>query len=225
MTTYADAPLPLEHVLDNDDLWAKLYRLLLPKVKGWTYNSDVCAWRGQEYDVAWDIVLTAIERTLAYIKNARQQGVAVHSPEHLSVVIAKNYYRDCRRQEQRLQRFSTNDVEPDEQLLYNQSDHSEEASEKVYEEWLPVPIMLDKFQVILVVSAIIFTTVLGRVNLFLFIGRGGKISQCLVQTRRVALLMDTQSGGTLRLAALCPIWLLSRSWGNRTPPVTNTLWA
>ena len=136
MTAHDDISRSLGHDPD-DDLWTKLYRLLLPKAKGWTYNSGVHSWQGQEYDVAWDIVHTAIERTLVYLRKARQQGVVVHSPELLSIVIAKNHYRDCRRHEQRLQRFSSSEAEPDEQLLFrNWSDASEEASEKIYEEWL-----------------------------------------------------------------------------------------
>jgi hypothetical protein len=135
---YDDASLDSGCAQNDESIWSNLYNLLLPKAKGWAYNSGVMIWRGQEYDVAWDIVLTAIERTFAYMKRATEDGILVHSPEHLSVVIAKNYYRDLRRHEQRLQRFTQDDETAlgEHRLLDNLTDPSEEASEKVYEEWL-----------------------------------------------------------------------------------------
>jgi hypothetical protein len=137
LITYADVPATLAHDLDNESLWTRLYSMLLPKAKSWVYNSDVYVWRGQEHDVAWDIVQTAIARTLEYLNNAHKQGIIIHSLERLSIVIAKNHYRDRKRHEQRLQRFPSSEGETNEQaLLKNLLDPSEEASEKVYEEWL-----------------------------------------------------------------------------------------
>lgn len=137
MSTPEDVPLASGDNLNDERIWADLYRVLFPKAKNWIYNSGVYIWQGQEYDVAWDIVLTAIERTFEYIQQAWANGVVVHSPANLSVVIAKNYYRDLRRREQRLQRLPQNEFAPGEQLARNKLvDPAEEASEKVYEEWL-----------------------------------------------------------------------------------------
>jgi hypothetical protein len=137
MPTSTDVPLAGGNTLNDERIWMNLYRVLLPKAKNWIYNSGVSIWRGQEYDVAWDIVLTAIERTFEYINQAREKGIIVHSPDHLSVVIAKNYYRDLRRRELRLQRFSQGESTQGEQhLLDRLVDPAEEAAEQVYEEWL-----------------------------------------------------------------------------------------
>lgn len=123
--------------LESQDLWLKLYPLLLPKAQTWVYTSGVPTWRGQEYDVAWDIVQTALERTFVYIRKALKQGIPVSFPDHLALVIAKNYYRDLKRREQRLQHFSS-----DEEMLYGGctldrlTDPAEEAAEQLYEEEL-----------------------------------------------------------------------------------------
>lgn len=139
MSTPEDVPLAGGDNWNDERIWTDLYRVLFPKARNWIYNSGVYIWRGQEYDVAWDIVLTAIERTFEYVKQAWASGIAVHSPENLSVVIAKNYYRDLRRREQRLQRLPQEEFAPGEQFARNRLvDPAEEASEKVYEEWLLV---------------------------------------------------------------------------------------
>ena len=139
MPTSMDVHLASGGTLNDECIWTNLYRVLLPKAKNWIYNSGVYIWQGQEYDVAWDIVLTAIERTFEYIHQAWANGIVVHSPEHLSVVIAKNYYRDLRRREQRLQRLSQDEFTPGEQISQSRLvDPAEEAAEQVYEEWLLV---------------------------------------------------------------------------------------
>lgn len=137
MQTCPDIPLICIDDLESQDLWLKLYPLLLPKAQMWVYTSAVPTWRGQEYDVAWDIVQTALERTFTYIRKALQQGVPVCFPDHLAMVIAKNYYRDLKRREQRLQHFSS-----DEETVYGGltldrlTDPAEEAAELLYEEEL-----------------------------------------------------------------------------------------
>ena len=135
MQTCTDVPQICEDSLEDHDLWMKLYPQLLPKAQRWVYNSGVPVWRGQEYDVAWDIVQTAIERTFVYIRKARQQDIPVHFPEHLAVVVAKNYYRDLKRHEQRLQHFPSDEtVLCGRFTLNNLVDPAEEASEQLHEE-------------------------------------------------------------------------------------------
>ena len=137
MYPYTDVPRICENSSDDDTLWMNLYPMLLPKAQRWVYNSGVLVWRGQEYDVAWDIVLTAIARTFEYIRKARAQDIIVHAPEHLAVVIAKNHYRDLQRHEWRMQRFASDEMGPGEYFsLNNLANPEEEAAEKVYEESL-----------------------------------------------------------------------------------------
>lgn len=133
-----DVLLAEEQKQDNDETWKKLYSLLLPKAKVWAYNSGILIWRGQENDVAWDIVLTSVARTFEYTKQATERGIVILSLEYLSIKIATNYYRDLKRRERRLQHFSQEDgSSPYEHLLLDHlRDPSEEASDKVYEEWL-----------------------------------------------------------------------------------------
>lgn len=121
--------------LCSDTIWTTLYPLLLSLVKRWTYNTRV--FRGQENDVAWDVVQVAIRKTFEYALKARREGIPIVSLKRLSITIAKNYYRDLLRRDSRLVRFTSDEDTDDEQsLLDNLVDLSETAFDKVYEEWL-----------------------------------------------------------------------------------------
>src|SRR5258708_2910672 len=121
----------------SDDRWISLYKRLQTLATHWVYNAHVNSWYGQENDVAWDIVLVAIERTFEYALNARNNGIAIISLERLSVTIAKNYYRDLLRKEYRLVHFDQDDFSPGGQLsLCNLVDPSEIAFDMLYMDWL-----------------------------------------------------------------------------------------
>jgi DNA-directed RNA polymerase specialized sigma24 family protein len=123
--------------LNDEDRWAALYRLLWPLVRSWTYNAGVAIWKGQEQDVAEDLVQTSMEKIFKYIEDAQKQHVIICSLEHLSIVIAKHCFLDMRRRELRLLHFSHDDVASKEQVSQNLLvDPSQEAEEKIYEEWL-----------------------------------------------------------------------------------------
>ena len=47
----------------SDDRWMFLYKRLQTLATRWVHNAHINSWYGQENDVAWDIVLVAIERT------------------------------------------------------------------------------------------------------------------------------------------------------------------
>lgn len=121
----------------SDSLWITLYPLLLPLVKRWVYNSHVFSWIGQENDIVWDIVLTAIKRTFEYTLNAQREGITIGSLERLSIVIAKNYYQDLRRKDCRLLRLDRDSYSQERSMtIRDEADLSEAVLDKVYEEWL-----------------------------------------------------------------------------------------
>ncbi len=120
-----------------DDLWPKLYPLLLSLVKRWVYASNVFSWIGQEADIAWDIVLTSIRRTFEYSLKAQSEGIPIVSLERLSIVIAKNCFHDLRRKDARLLCFDRDDYSQREQSIPEKMiDQAEAVDEKLYEQWL-----------------------------------------------------------------------------------------
>lgn len=136
MQTHTDAPLALP-LISDDERWTELYRRLRPLAKNWAYSARVASWRGQENDIAEDIVQAALVKLFQYANKCRENGIAIDSLEHLSLVIAKHCFLDMRRRETRFQRFSQEAFAPAEQVsLERLSDPSQEAEEKIYEEWL-----------------------------------------------------------------------------------------
>src|SRR6266480_2245928 len=137
MNTCLQAPSTLRFELNCDTLWASLYPMLLSRVKRWVYNSNVFSWTGQESDITWDIVLTAIRRTFEYVLKAQNDGIEILSLERLSVVIAKNCFLDLRRKDHRLLHFDrTIHSQWERPVSHNEVDISEVILDKVYEEWL-----------------------------------------------------------------------------------------
>ena len=123
-------------LVDYDELfWESLYQMLLSKVRSWVYTSGVPAWRGQESDVALDVVHATVEKAYIYISKAQHEGKPVEAPERLGMVIAKNHYLDMRRREWRLQHVSSDEMCSHERWS-DPPDPSEEAVENIYYEWL-----------------------------------------------------------------------------------------
>jgi hypothetical protein len=97
----------------------------------------VALWKGQENDLAEDIVQAALLKLVQYVQHCRANGTVIGSLEHLSVVVAKNCFLDLRRRELRFQRFSDEPGGSYEQpSLERLVDPAQEAEEKIYEEWL-----------------------------------------------------------------------------------------
>ncbi len=137
MDTCLQRPISVTSELSYDSLWITLYSLLLPLVKRWVYASNVLSWNGQETDIAWDIVLTAIKRTFEYVLKAQREGTCIASLERLSIVIAKNCYRDLRRKDCRLLRIDRDSYSQEKSMtIRDEADLSEAVLDKVYEEWL-----------------------------------------------------------------------------------------
>ena len=137
MNTCLQTSSTLTFELSSETLWANLYPILLSRVKRWVYNSNVFSWIGQESDIAWDIVLTAMRRTFEYALKAQNEGIEISSLERLSGVIAKNCFLDLRRKDHRLFHFdSDNCSQWERSVTYNEVDISEVILEKIHEEWL-----------------------------------------------------------------------------------------
>lgn len=119
----------------DDNLWTDLYYRLRPLARSWAYRAGVQTWKGQENDVAEDIVQGALLNLVQYTKNCRKNGTVIGSLERLSLVVAKHYFLDLRRRELRFQHFSDTPDTPGEQLsLERLVDPAQEAEEKIYEE-------------------------------------------------------------------------------------------
>src|SRR6266566_859044 len=138
MDTCIHCPEMSDIDLQNDALWNPLYLLLLSLVKNWVYNANVPVWSGQETDVAWDIVLSAIRKTFEYALNAQQNGITIASLERLSIVIARNQFQDIRRKDYRLMHVDGDAGSSTVQALtyYAEVDLSELILERLYEAWL-----------------------------------------------------------------------------------------
>lgn len=122
---------------DENAQWEALYHLLRPLVRSWVYRAVVPVWQGQEQDIVEDIVQTSLEKIVMYVRTMHARGVPICSLDHLSIVITRRCFFDLRRRELRLRRFS-HDGEGSSELpsLDLLIDPSQEAEEKMYEEWL-----------------------------------------------------------------------------------------
>jgi hypothetical protein len=82
-------------------------------------------------------VLTTIKRAYEYVLNAQREGTPIGNLKRLSIVIAKNYYRDLRRKEWRLLHFDRDGYSQGKQFTKGREvDLSEAILEKVHEEWV-----------------------------------------------------------------------------------------
>jgi len=137
MTTSPDVPLSPGFEMNDENIWNRLYRLLTPLARSWAFHARVASWQGQEQDVAEDIVQVAMLKIVQYLEETRKNGIAIASLERLCVVIAKHSFLDMRRRELRLLHFSHEGTLSYEQVSLDfLVDPSQEAEEKIYEEWL-----------------------------------------------------------------------------------------
>lgn len=122
---------------EDEAQWEMLYRRLRPLVRSWVYHAGVAVWMGQEQEIAEDIVQTSLEKIVRYVREMQARGVPICSFEHLSIVITRRCFFDMRRRDLRLRHFSPNGEGESEQLSLDLLvDPSQQAEEKMYEEWL-----------------------------------------------------------------------------------------
>ncbi|HVU68647.1 MAG TPA: hypothetical protein VHD63_16040 [Ktedonobacteraceae bacterium] len=125
---------------EDNERWDDLYRRLRPLARSWAFSAGVATWKGQENDIAEDIVQAALLHVLQYLNLCREKGTPIGSLERLSLVIAKHCFIDMRRRELRFQHFAydanASSEQPTLERLSDLADPAQEAEEKLYEEWL-----------------------------------------------------------------------------------------
>jgi DNA-directed RNA polymerase specialized sigma24 family protein len=123
---------------DREIFWAELYFLLRPLVKHWVCTARISSWLGQQEDLIEDIVQETIFKLLNYTQRAEKGEVApVQNIEHLAITIARNYFRDLKRKDRRIDRFELYDRTSLEHVVKSKNvDPSEIALNHVYYAWV-----------------------------------------------------------------------------------------
>ena len=110
MATPQSSSNPEDRQPEGEQIWYELYRTLRPSILAWVYSSGVSSWRGQESDVADDILQETFIRTLKYDRLVEQGKVLpIQSLTSFSRTVAHNCFKDFRRKELRLVRFTPQD--------------------------------------------------------------------------------------------------------------------
>jgi DNA-directed RNA polymerase specialized sigma24 family protein len=92
-----------EQELGNDTVLREMYPQLKQLAHKLVFTFNVSSWRGQEHDLAEDIVQESLLRLLEYIQKGKdRETIAIRSLKPFLMVIASNYSRDLRRHDQRL---------------------------------------------------------------------------------------------------------------------------
>jgi DNA-directed RNA polymerase specialized sigma24 family protein len=136
MTTSTPASKTALDDLEFEQSWNTLYPVLLPLAKRWVNGANIYSWKGQEYDIAWDIVLVTIQRTYEYNLKAQRENKAIGSFQKLSIRIAKNYFLDLRRKDSRILPLNRDGCSQVEYSIHDETNVSEVIEDRVYEEWL-----------------------------------------------------------------------------------------
>src|SRR5258707_334568 len=98
MVSIASSPLNCTLDFHSDAVWGKVYPSLQSFALHLVLAFHVTAWRGQETEIAEDIVQETMKRLLEYAQKAERGEVKpIYSLEHLMRITATNYCRDLRR--------------------------------------------------------------------------------------------------------------------------------
>jgi DNA-directed RNA polymerase specialized sigma24 family protein len=83
----------------------ELYAILSPFARKLVYSFAIAAWRGQEEDLAQDLVQETMRRVFERNRRTKDEGMeTIYSPKYMMLKIATNYCRDLRRKDKRLLR-------------------------------------------------------------------------------------------------------------------------
>jgi DNA-directed RNA polymerase specialized sigma24 family protein len=120
--------------VSSDKAWQALYPSLYSQAKRLVYTLGVPCWKGQESDIAWDIVQETLRRVYEYTcKTESREVMPVQSLERLVSVVARNYCKDLRRHDRRLARATTSETTPgSEEFVDSEANFSEIATENAY---------------------------------------------------------------------------------------------
>lgn len=88
--------------------WSELQNWLKPYVLSWIYMERLPIWRGQEHEIADDILQETCIRILRYLRPVIGGATpTIASVEHFSLTVARNCVRDQRRRQSRLVHLTT----------------------------------------------------------------------------------------------------------------------
>lgn len=114
--------------------WSESYPQLHALARRLVHQLNVSQWRGQEEDVAWDIVQESMRRAYEYSQKAAYgEREPVQSLTALLKTVAQNYSRDLWRREWRLSREAAYAPQG---FIANEGNFSEIATENAYRESL-----------------------------------------------------------------------------------------
>jgi DNA-directed RNA polymerase specialized sigma24 family protein len=124
--------------LHSDGAWQDLYISLRPLAKRIVYAFRVPAWRGQENDIAEDIVQETARKVIERTQKAdRKEALPIYALKPMVRVIAYNYGKDMRRHDQRVSRIpEQNDLVEQQNVLDEVINTEECATENAYHEVL-----------------------------------------------------------------------------------------
>jgi DNA-directed RNA polymerase specialized sigma24 family protein len=130
-TFYGDA-----YDTDNNAIWKEIVCWLRPLVQYMVYSTHMEYWYGQEADIIEDIVQETVRRLVERLNQAeRGEAAPVQSLKGMAVVIARNYCKDMRRRDSRLQR-TTCSASPLEICVNEQLNPFEITVEYIFQEEL-----------------------------------------------------------------------------------------
>jgi len=92
--------------ISSDALWRALYPQVRSLARYLVNTFPLPCWRGQEDDIAEDIVQEAMRRVIEHSRKAeRGEATPIHSLKQLVTTVAYNYCRDLRRHDRRVSRL------------------------------------------------------------------------------------------------------------------------
>lgn len=88
----------------SEEIWEKIYLTIRPLAQHLTRIASIPSWRGQESDIAEDITQETMRRLINQVRKVEQKAAPpIDSLEQMAKMIARNYYRDLRRRERRIE--------------------------------------------------------------------------------------------------------------------------
>lgn len=119
----------------SDTNWHDIYNTLRPIAKHIVYRYRASAWRGQENDIAEDIIQETVRKLFEYEQKVqRGESVPIHSLVPMMRVIAHNYSKDMLRHNNRVIRIDANHTEMP--PLHEEINVEECGTENAYNEML-----------------------------------------------------------------------------------------
>lgn len=118
--------------------WQDIYMLLRPLAKRIVYAYRVPAWRGQENDIAEDIIQETVRKLFEYDQKTRRGEVPpIHALLPMIRVVAYNYVKDKRRKDMRVNR-TEDEGNAAERVIFLEDGRSiaEQATENAFHDML-----------------------------------------------------------------------------------------